>query len=321
MLLALAGMALNALGVVHLTVDQVASVFPVAGFLVALGITAVVLSGLNLRRVSDPLDDILEASHKIAEGDYSVRVDENGPREVRSMARAFNLMAAQLKAQDDQRRAWLADVTHELRTPLTILQGNLEGVVDEVYTADKVRLKSMLEEVQILSRLTEDLRVLAQAEGGNLRLRTEPADLGALIRETVEAFQPQAEAAGVRLQLAVPAEVRPLELDPERMRQVLTNLLFNAVRYTPAGKSVTIGLSERSEQGRPGEMVVVEDEGPGISAEDLPRVFDRFYKGADSRGMGLGLAIAKHILEAHGGRISVSSEPGKGTRISFWLPA
>lgn len=320
LLLALIAVALNASGVSHLALGQFVAVLPAAGILVAFGIVVAALSALNLRRVSRPLDDLLEASHKIAEGDYSARVDESGPSEVASMARAFNSMASRLQTQDEQRRTWLADVTHELRTPLTILQGNLEGLADDVYAPDKARLKSLLDEVQVLSRLTDDLRVLALAEGGNLRLETVPTDLAAVIREIAAASQAQADAAGIRPQLAIEPGTSTLEIDPARIRQVLNNLLFNALRYTPAGKRVTIGMSQQTDQNRRWVTVSVADEGPGIAPEDLPHVFDRYYKTADSRGMGLGLAIAKHIVEAHGGHITVSSRPGEGTRTSFSLP-
>ncbi len=314
------GVVLNGLGIGRLALSQVAPLAPVGGILLALGIAGITMGALNLRRISRPLDDLLDASSRVAEGDFTVRADENGPREVRSMARAFNLMAARLQTQDEQRRSWLADVTHELRTPLTILQGNLEGIVDDVYTADKARLKSMLEEVQVLSRLTDDLRVLALAEGGNLGLKTEPTDLTAIIQEAAAASRAQADASGIDLKLNLETGPKVLEIDPERIRQVLNNLLFNGLRYTPAGKAVNISLSTREEQGRKWALVSVEDEGPGISAEDLPHVFDRYFRGADSHGMGLGLAIAKHIVEAHGGRITVSSEAGAGTKVSFTLP-
>jgi len=321
LLLGLIGLALKALGLSQLGLGEFAAVAPAAGLLIAFVVVVAALSAVNLRRVSRPLDDLLDASHRIAEGDYSTRVEEGGPSEVASMARAFNSMASRLQSQDEQRRTWLADVTHELRTPLTILQGNLEGLADGIYEPDKPRIRSLLDEVQVLSRLTDDLRVLALAEAGNLRLETEPADLALVIREVAAASQAQADTAGVRLQLALEPATHAVEIDPARIRQVINNLLFNALRYTPRGRGVTIALTQQTEEGRGWAVVSVQDEGPGIAPDDLPHVFDRFYKTADSRGMGLGLAIAKHIVEAHGGRISVSSRPGEGTRTSFSLPA
>lgn len=321
LLLALSGLALRALGLSQFGFGEFAALAPAAGLLIAFVVVVAALSAVNLRRVSRPLDDILEASQRIAEGDYSTRVEEGGPSEVAAMARAFNSMASRLQSQDDQRRTWLSDVTHELRTPLTILQGNLEGLADGIYETDKPRLRSLLDEVQVLSRLTDDLRLLALAEGGSLRLETEPTDLALVIREVAAACQAQADTGGIRLQLGLEPATNTVEIDPARIRQVLHNLLFNALRYTPRGKGVMIALTQQTEEGRDWAVVSVQDEGPGIAPDDLPHVFDRYYKTADSRGMGLGLAIAKHIVEAHGGHISVSSRPGEGTRTSFSLPA
>ncbi|MGZ6317039.1 MAG: sensor histidine kinase, partial [Anaerolineales bacterium] len=235
----------------------------------------------------------------------------------RSLASAFNSMAERLQAHDRQRRSMLADVSHELRTPLTIIQGNLEGMLDGLYPADETRLRSILEETQILSRLTDDLRTLALAETGSLQLRREQVDLVSLVRETIDAFRSQAASTGVEVQLSTDADEKPLNADPERIRQVLSNLISNAVRYSPAGSTVRVNLS--SDEG--GVRVSVSDSGPGISAADLPHIFDRYYKSADSRGMGLGLSIARYIVEAHGGQIEAESGVGEGAEISFVLPA
>jgi signal transduction histidine kinase len=281
-------------------------------FLVAL----LLLGIFGLRRVVVPLDDLLAAAGRVAEGDYSARVQEKGPREVRSLAQAFNNMAARLHQTDEKRRNLLADVTHELRTPLTVIQGNLEGMLDGIYPADETNLRALLDETHLLSGLVEDLRTLALAESGALRLRKEPTDLGLLLREARSAFQPQAEAAGVTLTVETDAALPWLEVDPGRLRQVLTNLLANALRYTPTGGSVR--LSCRLEAGR--AQITVTDTGPGIPAEDLPHVFERFYKSTDSGGMGLGLAIAKHLVSAHDGTISAESAPGQGTTLRISLP-
>jgi signal transduction histidine kinase len=268
--------------------------------------------------MSAPLDDMLEASGRVAGGDYSTRVDEKGPPEVRALTRAFNSMAARLQAANERRRDLLADVTHELRTPLTVIQGNVEGMLDGVYPADEARLKSILEETHILSRLVEDLRTLALAESGALQLKKEPTDLAALIRETVSAFAAQADAAGIRLETGLQA-VPWLNLDPQRMGEVLSNLIANALRYTPRGGLIGIRYMAIPGGGEGRAAVSVTDSGPGIPAEDLPNIFDRFYKSSDSGGMGLGLSIAKYLVEAHGGTIKAESETGKGTTISFSL--
>jgi two-component system, OmpR family, sensor histidine kinase BaeS len=318
---AVIGLILNAFGIVHFSVNQFQWLLPFGGVFFAIVIAMLILSALNLRRMSVPLDDLLDASNKVAEGDYSARVDERGPQVVRSLARGFNSMASRLQINDQQRRAMLADVSHELRTPLTIIQGNIEGVLDGIYPADETRLKSILEETQILSRLVEDLRTLALAESGALQLKRESTDVAALVRETASAFQSQADAADVKMELSLGDKPLSLEIDPERIRQVLTNLISNALRYSPRGSSIKIDLTESSSSGERRILISVEDSGPGIASEDLPHVFDRFYKSRDSRGMGLGLSIAKYIIEAHGGEIKAESAEGGGTKIWFSLPA
>lgn len=318
---AIIGFVLNAFGVVHFSMVQFQWLLPLGGIFFAIVVSMLVLSALSLRRMSMPFGDLLDASNKVAEGDYSARVDERGPHEIRSLTRAFNSMASRLQVNDQQRRAMLADVSHELRTPLTIIQGNIEAILDGVYPADETRLKSILEETQILSRLVEDLRTLSLAESGSLQLKRESTDIAALIRETVAALQSQADAADVKMELSLGDKLFSLEIDPERIRQVLTNLISNALRYSPRGSSIKIGLTESAPNGESRVVVSVEDSGPGIASEDLPHVFDRFYKSRDSRGMGLGLSIAKYIVEAHGGEIKAESEAGKGTKISFSLPA
>ncbi len=282
---------------------------------------AFVLTGIftfarAFRRLALPIGDLVAASSRIADGDYSTRVAERGSREVRSLARAFNSMAERLEMSDQTRRAMLADVTHELRTPLTVIQGNLEGLLDDVYPRDDAHLQPILDETRVLSRLIDDLRTLALAESGALQLQKEPIDLGLLIGETVASFQMQADAAGVALNTDLAANVPTPNLDPARIRQVLENLIANALRYTPSGGKVSVQLAMGSEQS---VIVNVSDTGRGIAPDELPHIFDRFYKSRDSRGTGLGLAIAKNLIEAHGGEISAQSELGKGTTISFTL--
>ncbi len=314
------GIFLNAFGIVHFSVEQFQWLLPASGIFIAFIVAMVVLAVFNLRRMSMPLDELLTASNKVAEGDYSVRVEEKGTSEVRSLTRAFNSMASRLQANDQQRRSMLADVSHELRTPLTIIQGNVEGILDGMYPADEARLKSVLEETQVLSRLVDDLRTLVLAESGTLELKREPADLTSLIRETVSAFQSQVDAAQVKIESALADDFPPLEIDSERIRQVLSNLISNALRYTPHGGAIRIRLSKSVSESEKCAMIEVQDSGPGIDPIDLPHIFDRFYKSGDSHGMGLGLSIAEFLVEAHGGKIEARSELGRGTTISFTLP-
>lgn len=274
----------------------------------------------NLRRMSTPLDELLDASNQVAEGDFSVRVEEKGPPEVRSLMRGFNSMAENLEINDKQRRNMLADISHELRSPITVMQGNLEGMIDGVYSADAERLKSLYEETQVLGRLVDDLRTLTLAESGSLQLKRESTDLGELIRTTVSRFDTQIEEKGINIELQLDS-VDDLEVDALRIREVLTNLLANAVRYTFGQGEIKVGLSESGLGEERSVTIFVQDSGEGIQSADLSHIFDRFYKSSDSGGMGLGLSIAKYLVEAHGGKIWAESDVGRGTKVSFVLPA
>lgn len=273
----------------------------------------------SLRRMSVPLDDLLNASNRVAAGDYSVRVEEKGPPEMRLMTEAFNSMSEKLEANDRQRRSMLADISHELRSPITIMQGNLEGMIDGVYSPDADRLKSLYDETLILSRLVDDLRTLSLAEAGSLQLKREPTDVGLLIREAVSSFAAQAQEKGIRFVLEL-GEADVVDVDAMRILEVLRNLLSNALRYSPDQGEVKVGMSESITGGEGGVTVFVQDDGEGIESSDLSRIFDRFYKSSDSGGMGLGLSIARYLVEAHGGKIWAESQVGQGTKISFLLP-
>ncbi len=282
-----------------------------------MGMVALILTGRSLRRLSAPLGDLVDAAGRITQGDFSARVPERGSSEMRSLVRSFNEMAERLKLTEEQRRSLMADISHEFRTPITVIQGNLEGMLDGVYPPDETRLKMVLEETQILSRLVDDLRTLALAESGALQLKKEPTDLAVLIGETVSAFRAQADSDGIALEIHTGRDVPPVNVDPERIRQVLTNLLANSLRYTPRGEVVKV----TSSVGNGGQVLVaVEDNGAGISPEVLPFIFQRFNKSRDSSGTGLGLPIARHLVEAHGGSITAESHPGQGTVIRFTLP-
>ena len=301
------------------TLDRPSLILPlgVAGFLIVL---ASVFWGVrSLRRMSAPLDDLLNATQRVADGDYSARVEAKGTPEMYSMMQGFNSMAERLQENDKQRRAMLADVSHELRTPITVIQGNVEGILDGLYPADEARLQSIMEETQVLSRLVDDLRTLALAESGSLKLARELTDLADLVRDTVAGFESQALEKRVRFELSL-ADVGEVNVDPLRLREVLSNLVGNALRYTPDRGVVKVNLTETASGGEGGVQVSVEDSGAGIESADLPHVFERFYKSSDSGGMGLGLSIARYLVEAHGGKIWAESEAGRGTKIAFTLP-
>jgi two-component system OmpR family sensor kinase/two-component system sensor histidine kinase BaeS len=305
------GLVFSAAGLVEFSPRALGWALPfgVLAFLFMLG--TFVLAGRALRRFSAPLDQMVTASERVAEGDYSARVEEKGPPEMRSLARGLNSMAERLQMADQQRRQMFADVSHELRTPLTVIQGTVEGMLDGLYPADEKALNSILEETGLLSRLVDDLRTLSLAESGALQLKRENLDLTNLVDETVESFRPRAAAAGVRLTAKV-QPYAPIEADPTRIREVLSNLISNALRYTPSGGSITVRLD--------GQTVSVQDNGAGIAPADLPHIFDRFYKSGDSGGTGLGLSISKYLVEAHGGSIWAESQPSQGTILSFRLP-
>lgn len=270
----------------------------------------------GFRRFAAPLGDLIDAAESVEAGNYGVRVRARGPRELRSLATAFNSMSGRLESSERERRRLLADVTHELRTPLTIMQGNLEALLDGVYPADPAHLEPILDETRVLSRLVDDLRTLSLAEAGALTLHREPTDVGQLLTDSLASFRIQADAAGIELATALDGVLPQAEIDPLRMREVLSNLLSNALRYTPRGGTVRVGASVADGKVR----VLVRDSGPGIAADALPHIFDRFYKSDESRGAGLGLAIAKSLVVAHGGDIEAISEPGQGTEMRFTFP-
>ena len=309
-------MLANASGAVHLTPNTLQVARGVGVAIVLVGVAGLGLSLRALRRTAIPLGDMLEASGRVADGDYAVRVPERGFGETRELERGFNSMVARLQANDQQRRALLADVTHELRTPIAVIQGSLEGILDGIYPPDKAHIEPILEETRVLSRVIDDLRTLSLAESGGLKLQRETVEPGELVWEALKPFETQAAGSKVTLSAEVQPGLPALDVDPTRIREVLSNLLSNALRYAPPGSPVTVRAW--SEGGR--AWFAVRDSGAGIADADLPHIFDRFYKSSDSRGTGLGLAIAKNLVAAHGGEISARSQPGQGTEISFWLP-
>jgi two-component system sensor histidine kinase BaeS len=291
---------------------------PVSPTAVAV-VSGIVLFGLLLavvRRVGIPMGGIVEAANRIADGDFSTRVAEHGPPSLRMVGRAFNTMAARLEAHDRQRRHLMADIAHELRTPLSVIQGRLEGFLDGVYPRDDERLEQLLDETRVLARLVEDLRTLGDLESGTFTLRKEPTDVGILVQDVVHAFSEEATKGHVALRLDAPSDLPLISIDPLRIREALANLISNALHHTPPGGAMSITVKRANQQ----MMLSVTDTGSGIAAEDLPKIFDRFYKGPASRGSGLGLTIARNLVTAHGGEIRAESRRGSGTTIIVTLP-
>jgi signal transduction histidine kinase len=269
-----------------------------------------------VQRLAQPIGGIVDAAERVANRDYSVRVPEGGPRPVRSVARAFNTMTSRLQRDDAIRQQLMADIAHELRTPLSVIQGRLEGLIDGVYTPDNAQLEGLLDETRLLARLVEDLRTLAHAEGGTLALHKEVVDVSALLRDIADSLRDHAAAKGVSIEMHARSGLPDVEGDPVRLREVLTNLVTNAMRHTPAGGRVIL-CAEATDAT---VTIRVVDSGEGIAAEDLPHVFERFYKGRRSTGSGLGLSIARRLVEAHSGTIRAESTAGSGTTITVTLP-
>ena len=281
-------------------------------------VLAMVYFARSLRRLALPLDELVSAAGRVESGDYTVRIPEarRGPREVLGLVRAFNTMTERLGTDEGRRQALLADVSHELRTPLAVIKGEIEAIQDGVRPADNKELGAILDEVAVMSRLVDDLRTLALSESGTLALHPEPVDLGILAAEAAAAFRTGAEAADVTLEVDTQDDLPLLEADPVRIREVVGNLIANALDHTQAGDHIRIETALEDTSVR----ISVADTGAGIDPELLPRIFERFAKGVDSRGSGLGLAIARYLVEAHGGTIVAESDPGNGTTFTIRIP-
>jgi two-component system sensor histidine kinase BaeS len=290
------------------------------GSLVA-AVMAAALSFLFARLLSRPLREMSAALRAIAQGDYQQRVPVRSPDEVGQLARAFNAMAAQLERNAQLRRELVANVAHELRTPLTSLEGYLQGFLEGVFAPDRERFERMLAETGRLRRLVEDLRELATIEAAEFSLVLRPVELNPLVERAVAPLQPAFARKGITLATVLAPSQPLVRADPDRLQQVLLNLLDNALRYTPAGGRVEVATAVDRDRAR----ITVSDTGPGIAAEHLPYLFERFYRADPSRargsgGSGLGLAIAKELMERHGGTIHVESAPGQGSRFVCTLP-
>jgi signal transduction histidine kinase len=284
--------------------------------------TALVVGGLLFRSIVAPLRRLTAASQAIAEGDLSARASVQGRDEVARLADAFNRMAESLTRAEEVRQNQTADIAHELRTPLTVLQGTLEAMLDGVYPVDRKSMLAALAQVRTLARLVEDLRLLALADAGRLRLDVALLDLGAFLPEVVEAHRIQAQERGVDLALEMEPGLPWVRADRDRLAQVMGNLLGNALRYVPEGGHIAVRALVRGRE----IVVAVVDDGPGVRPEDLPHLFERFWRGDPARrrsrgGSGLGLTIARHIVEAHGGQVWAELAPGGGLGVAFALPA
>ena len=285
-------------------------------------IAALIVSLIIARLIGRPLEALTRAVRRMGAGDLQQTVPEEGSAETVELARSFNAMASNLALSQRLRQQMVADVAHELRTPLANIRGYLEAIEDGVVEADEATLRTLRDEASHLNRLIDDLQELAQAEAGNLRLDRGPTDPAELIARATGAVRARAVERGIALTTALPPDLPAVEVDPQRITQVLHNLLTNALTHTPSGGSVVVE-AWRTPEGM--VAISVADTGAGIAPEDLPRIFERFYRADSSRsratgGSGLGLTIAKRLVESHGGQIAAASELGRGSRFTFTLP-
>ncbi len=291
------------------------------GTLVAAGVGVLVALWLALRIVK-PVADLTDASKAIAGGSTPPQVPVAGRDEIAELGRAFNRMAERLATDEEQRRRLFAGIAHELRTPLSVIQGTLEGMLDHVIEPTPERIAGLHSETLLLQRLIRDLRDLSLAQAGQLQLHRQTVDIAGVVRETLEALAPLADERAVALRVEIPDGLPPVEADPDRLRQVVQNLVENALRHTPERGEVRLRL--RADGGQ--MHLIVADTGSGIPADDLPHIFEHFYRADRSRarssgGTGLGLAIVKSLVKAHGGGVTVESAVGAGSTFTVTLPA
>ena len=271
-------------------------------------------------RFGRPLGQIFNAIDSVAEGDLSVRVPEDNSPQFQELIKRFNKMVSELERAEQQRRNLTADIAHELRTPLHIIQGNLEGIIDDVYKPTNEHINNTLDETKLLARLVNDLQTLSLAEAGQLPLHPTRFQLADLMEDLTTSFSSHAASLGIDLQTSIADPSKEFTADYDRLNQVLSNLISNAIRHTPQGGTISIEAESVSS----GIRIAVRDTGSGIPAEDIPFIFDRFWRGSKSRtervNSGLGLAIAKQLIHAHHGTIEAQSKIGEGTTFIIELP-
>jgi len=285
------------------------------------GVLAILLGLILTRSLVKPLRVVRDAARRIGAGELSHRVPVASRDEIGDLAAQFNEMAEALERDEQLRRQMMADIAHELRTPLSVIRGQVEALQDGVFALSAENIAPIHDQTLLLGRLVEDLRDLALAEAGRLPLECAEVAVDRLIRRVVEAFQPRAREKGLALSAELPESLPPALADAQRLEQVLGNLLNNALQHTSQGGTITVRAWEE-----PGRVsFAVQDNGVGIAAEDLPHIFERFYRSDKARSRangstGLGLSIAKQLIEAHEGTISVESAPGKGSTFTVRLP-
>jgi signal transduction histidine kinase len=303
-----------------LSLSQTIGRFLLWGTLLAIAI-ALIFTFFLSRRISAPVNALALAARRLGRGDLAHRVQIKDKGEMGELAQAFNSMASDLERAEKLQREMVADVAHELRTPLSNIRGYLEAIRDSVIKPDEKTIRSLEEEAALLSQLVDELQELALAEAGELKLNRQPENIGEVINRAMAAIHVQAQGKGVSTVVDLPEGLPLCNIDLQRINQVLRNLLNNAVVHTPAGGSITVAARHQTNW----VEVSVCDTGEGIPPEELSNIFERFYRMDKSRtratgGTGLGLTIAKRLVEAHGGEIKVQSKPGEGSCFSFTIP-
>jgi signal transduction histidine kinase len=286
-----------------------------------LAIFLVVVATLLMRRYVNPLADVIYAAREVAGGNLKTRIPMKGPQDLRSLSESFNEMASSLERSDRERRDMLADIAHELRTPLSVIRGRLEGIVDGIYSEDGSQVSMALEQTYLLERLVDDLRLLTLAEMRQLPFDMRSVNIDNVIERVLEIFSAEAQERNISLSFPEKDGNLSAFVDPQRFEQVMSNLIGNSLRYVPEGGKVWVTANETAQ----GVRITINDNGPGVPTEDLPYIFDRFWRKDKSRarstgGTGLGLAIARQLVEAQGGNISAKTLQSSGLQISITFP-
>lgn len=297
-----------------------AVIFPVGVISFLLSLFLVIVATLLVRRFVNPLADVIYAANEVTDGKLNTRISSKGPQDMRSLSDSFNEMATSLERNDRERRDMLADIAHELRTPLSVIRGRLEGIVDGIYSADSAQVSLALEQIYLLERLVDDLRLLTLAETRQLHFEKKLVDIAQLSQHTIDMFSAEAQEKNIALSLEKGSGKYIVELDPQRMEQVIGNLIGNSLRYIPDGSKIWLALDETSDAVK----LSVNDNGPGVAEDELPFLFDRFWRKDKSRarsagGTGLGLAIAKQLIEAQDGTITANNLDGGGLQMQIVL--
>lgn len=289
-----------------------------------IGAVIALLVGIFLSRtLTRPIRELTRATHAVSEGDLSQRVPVRSNDELGELAQAFNKMSSELSRSVNARKQMTADIAHELRTPLSLILGHAEAVHDGVLPPSPENFEIIREEATRLEHLVNDLRILSLADAGELSIAPQIIEPQRLLQEVAAIYQYQTQRKNITLDLDITSPLSNIEVDPGRMTQVLTNILDNALRHTPEGGRITLSAKDANVDEQ--VELAIQDSGPGLKAEDIERIFDRFYRTDSSRqredgGSGLGLAIARSIVQAQGGQLSAESEMGKGLKVIIRLP-